>query len=1112
MDKVYIELWKQIDSKLQEQQKNCYENMTDSQLCEEKEKQEKEMKTTELTIEQLRRVYSSFFHETLWEEPIADFAEKNTFEEAKYARKLLEQEFRKPFLLAPPSGIWTRKPKKPDYQRAVSSLQILKKSQQDSIREIQIHLSAKQHGSQNPEDILMRKIKEIQWNHSGGESGWKEYKKPDGKHPELYLGDILEPLEDNYNKNSAVSQRLSAEGMIFDKWIRKPFYYSAYEPFLLFIEEVVDPLHKQEYQPIGTRILRNLIYQIVHGMPAYSYEIFYLDLKREGKFLEEFQELSAIESKNAFWMEERIFNHTYKMFHKGLKKNDCQECLEKLTRRIADINEWYWYEAEEGIAAYNRKQMDETGTYHNNSQLIPQQFLIFDNTYEALDSGIAAELNKIAVNAKNCGISMLIYSRRNENEKMTQMEQRLQDEIGLDKLTISRHGCSMQIDGKWMGREKEYLFYGFEPASEVRANRIFFEQMRETVKPRFDFNTDFKYRFDLDGTWGNKYAERSIEIPVGINEKGELVYTTLGDSDGAHGMLAGGTGCGKSTYLQGIIGSIIMSYRPEDVQIWISDYKSNEFQIYMKNTPAHITYISSLTTKDYSLAFLKRIEDEIRARQTLFREIADLPQYRRVHGKYALPRILIIIDEFHKMANHVIEEPRYKRMLSELLREARAFGITFLLSDQTCEAGLGGLSEDARMQLARRMAMVCADPKEYKAVFNIENKEMEQALPSVIEPYQIVIRKKKEITNRDGETKKIYFYQMRQTLYIDHDVTIPALQKKALEKYGEAKAPVFFVEGRVEANWKKIAEQQEKKRISIFLGKPKDLSETLCVTFFETMDNNLMSVGRSKELQISIFYHALESIRRSGKLYEIYLMADEFDSLYQSMEPFLEHLAKEDAAFYLVNDMEKICETIPKLLETMKRRRRQRNVEKKIFIFWLGIADMMQEFADYPKERPGMGNIEKESLLVRKVSSTPEEEWEKYFGSSENTPSDNHPNLIGMEEEEEWNVYDAADDMVQLLEGGAKQGMFSLCFYTSYIEFKRIRRIKKDYFVHKIAFGMGTEDAVDYIGNSRDVKDTEGNIMDAQTALYSNGEKAFQFQPYLVPKQIKSKNTGGNLE
>lgn len=70
-----------------------------------------------------------------------------------------------------------------------------------------------------------------------------------------------------------------------------------------------------------------------------------------------------------------------------------------------------------------------------------------------------------------------------------------------------------------------------------------------------------------------------------------------------------------------------------------------------------------------------------------------------------MPRILIVIDEFHKMSDHVRDDPEHKQMLTNILKEARSVGISLLLSDQTCGIGRRGLSEEGKEQLTLRMSM-----------------------------------------------------------------------------------------------------------------------------------------------------------------------------------------------------------------------------------------------------------------------------------------------------------------------------------------------------------------------------------------------------------------------
>lgn len=56
----------------------------------------------------------------------------------------------------------------------------------------------------------------------------------------------------------------------------------------------------------------------------------------------------------------------------------------------------------------------------------------------------------------------------------------------------------------------------------------------------------------------------------------------LGGEGSVHGFISGGTNSGKSTLLHTIILSACLHYHPNDLEIWLVDYKQTEFYLYKK--------------------------------------------------------------------------------------------------------------------------------------------------------------------------------------------------------------------------------------------------------------------------------------------------------------------------------------------------------------------------------------------------------------------------------------------------------------------------------------------------------------------------------------------------
>ena len=67
-----------------------------------------------------------------------------------------------------------------------------------------------------------------------------------------------------------------------------------------------------------------------------------------------------------------------------------------------------------------------------------------------------------------------------------------------------------------------------------------------------------------------------------------------------------------------------------------------------------------------------------------------------------MPRIVMIIDEFHNMPQHTKESSKHTDILINILREYRKYGLSCIFSDQTSDTGL---KPEAANQIKNRLAM-----------------------------------------------------------------------------------------------------------------------------------------------------------------------------------------------------------------------------------------------------------------------------------------------------------------------------------------------------------------------------------------------------------------------
>lgn len=1000
-------------------------------------------------------------------------------------------------LFRPQTGFFAKKPKAADYQRFCQSAQMIISGYSAKLAYLEEQLEVLGMCRQNHPEYIQAGLKAAKGNID--DSGWDKYPAPAEGCREIYVGDLEVPVEPD--AVAGMSHLGIVENENDSAWLQLPFSYNVYNPFSLLVSYEGDT--REGMEKLGD-LVRSMMYQIIRSMPPYSYEFVYLDPTRGGTTLKELlTELGGVVDGNAYQLHEKLYpDHAYKMLTIASNRDQVREQLKKLENRIAVINSIC---GGRSVSQFNAPQFDEKGQIaENNPGVIPQVFVFYENIHEVLDRNAMEILQKLADCAGNSGISLVATSVREYGNPMTAEEQsllkadRLRDD--LDHIEILPGGASLYVNAGIMGETAvKNLFFNFKPRFADICHEEYLKMVAAGFRPSLNKETRYEKRIDIDAQWGSSYGDAQFEIPVGVNSRDQIATIAFGGSDCAHGLLAGSTGCGKSSYLHAIINGVIMRYKPTDVQIWLSDYKTAEFRRYMHNTPPHIAYVGIARSVEYTLSFLDRIWDEYERRLEVFGTATSVSEYREVHGRDSMPRIFIVVDEFHVMSNHVRDFQDYKSKLAALLREARAMGITFLLSDQTCGVGLQGLSEDGKLQLSRRMSMMTTN-EEYNAVFNISNAK--DVIP-VQQKYEVTLARLTSRVNSKGVVENVRYYEHCKTLYISPE-TRDLIAQKSIEAYGPAVDPVFVeAADRVVADWQQIAEEEAKlpvqRGMRLCMGVPVTLQKYFSFRLMANYGENVVNVVPREEILSSIFVTQLENIRRQGD-YEIYVIADENDSQFCFCEAYLTQQAALDPHIHIATYIGDVCQTILQLRETMIKRRRMRTYGK-IAVFWMGLYDIAREMSFYPAARPaGKETSEAPRMddLMDSVGSL-SAQFDALFGDDFGL-ADPAPVAEAAYDEEEI-AYNATGDISDLMEEGPKRSIHNFCYYTSTNIALKTKCApisgSKASFTHKIALGIGKEESLDYFGASRLSVDAEGKPLDDKTAVYYNGRTGTQFMPFI---------------
>ena len=164
-------------------------------------------------------------------------------------------------------------------------------------------------------------------------------------------------------------------------------------------------------------------------------------------------------------------------------------------------------------------------------------------------------------------------------------------------------------------------------------------RIKESATVSLDIRND---ALTPDTLWTKK-SNDGLDIPIGRISSKETMNLKL-NNNGAHGLVVGTSGSGKSSLLHNIIINGAWLYSPEELQFVLVDLKNVEFNMY--SSLPHVRVLSGNAGRKYGVSVLDFLIEEYEGRIKKMEEVGatEIEDYR--NKGYSLPRILVIIDEF----------------------------------------------------------------------------------------------------------------------------------------------------------------------------------------------------------------------------------------------------------------------------------------------------------------------------------------------------------------------------------------------------------------------------------------------------------------------------------
>jgi DNA segregation ATPase FtsK/SpoIIIE, S-DNA-T family len=214
-----------------------------------------------------------------------------------------------------------------------------------------------------------------------------------------------------------------------------------------------------------------------------------------------------------------------------------------------------------------------------------------------------------------------------------------------------------------------------------------------------------------------------LDVTIGIDSTGVNRHFVLGVRGVHHGLVGGDVRMGKTNLLHVLISQLALKYPPEELELYLLDFKEVEFDAYLSERLPHARAIASRTDREFGLSMLRRFHDEIERRARLCREakVTDLADYRRETG-LPLPRALVIMDEFQvlfSLEDRLAREAAH--LLADIAKRGAAFGLHLLLATQSPGGALTAYLRPVYEQMALRIALGCTQPSVSQAILGEGN-------------------------------------------------------------------------------------------------------------------------------------------------------------------------------------------------------------------------------------------------------------------------------------------------------------------------------------------------------------------------------------------------------
>lgn len=749
------------------------------------------------------------------------------------------------------------------------------------------------------------------------------------------------------------------------------------------------------------------------------------------------------------------------------------------------------------IYQYNKQQKTENR--------IPLRMLIINRASEIFRASDDSEMAYIVNNAKKFGITVFYMERSDDGGSKGKDREK--------KYLVESKDCIRiicNVKGEfYIENDVKWLRFKWLQSPDIIPSD-FINRVISATKPK-ELGSKYFSRYKMTIPQKSVGKRKPISVPFAIDEDDNVISCSF-ENDLFAAYIMGAAGSGKSTLLHTIISGLIMNYHPDEVELWLMDFKMLEFKRYVDHTPPHVKYILLEKSEDLVFDIIDHLTDLLDKRQYEFSQ-QGWSKLTEVPPETNMPAIFVIIDEFAQMSQ-ILKETKgagygadYTIKLENLLAKGRALGLKFIFSSQTYTTGISGLTETACKQIQMRFALKNT-PDEIKQTLTLSSDQITPELSRTIASmpaYETIFKWADNENNiHIGRYRNMYTVGNEVETLVDriassmkpvkpgnHTDNISYIAKKPVmidgtqPKTFKSQIPCYR-----EYEATHDLSDLDDSDVLIYAGVPCSFNLARPFTLCNATAENILIAGGDRDSKVNIILSIINSYSRKGCPVEIW--SHERSTIYKRYRNTL--FSKRTQ----ITDLGEICGQIASIKKAIQKR----SVEEKLIVCF-GYENLSSDF-----DILGEGATEttvKEVLTLQPVSELPDmseilrrvkecsdlAEKQRIIAeyNQQRAAANGSVSEVTVDSTKDA-IYDARDDMEWVIKRASNYGLHFLFCFDIGRDFINLR-IDENAFRHKILFPMSKDESIAIMGSRK------ANEIGDGTCLYSNGKESVTLRPHI---------------